>query len=69
MNIKDEFWKKYIEADYFEQKDLLKTLPLLKDLPKLKNIKEDNVFEYIIIGLFQDYIEDAISVAKKKQGE
>ena len=32
-------------------------------------VREDNVFEHIIIGLFQDYIEDAISVAKKKQGE
>lgn len=61
MEIQKKFWKDYINADYFDKKDMLKTLPLLKDLSKLKKL-DDDMFEYILINLFKEYIDDAIEV-------
>lgn len=56
------YWKKYIEADYFERKDMLKQLPLLQSLIN-HHETEQELWEYQVISYVQSYLDDALEIS------
>jgi hypothetical protein len=67
-----QFWKEYLELDYFEKREKLKTLPFIKDLPKLLDSKKYGeadyvtLMTYLITSNFQSYTDDIIESLKEK---
>jgi hypothetical protein len=63
-----KFWKEYEQLCYLGRKQKIKELVLLKNLKNLKKC-EDEVFEYTITCMIQDYIDDVLEYVVKPQTE
>ena len=68
-DIVEKFWKKYIKADSFERREILKKNVLLVFKPfidgTILNIKEEHLREHALLTSLEGYFDDLIGVAYK----